>query len=105
MSDMITTKTEIDGLLSKIDSCHKKMGGLIAEFIITKTQSGKHQNIETDLKNLVNELPEQDRNDVLIYALASLARAGLPTGSICNSESMNTKKKKTNDIFANRGLY
>ena len=118
MSDMISTQTEIDGLLQKRDQINNKLSALIADFVRTRINEGKTNNVEKDVDNLLKGVSIEDRVLILTKALSMLAKNSAGK-SQKNSDDysdefdgMFSSRRKTDkrtpknrsDLFSNRGF-
>ena len=95
--------TEIDALVSKKEQCLEKISNVLAEACITRAKNGKINSLENDIKNVISQLPDEDKI-VVLEKLAVILSSQISGGKSSINNDRDYSKGKRNDIFAHRSF-
>lgn len=74
-SNFMTTKTEIDGIVDKLDLCNTKMANVIANLCIDKVKDRSlSDNTYVEILKILQDLPEVYKSKILAQSMIIVAK-------------------------------
>lgn len=107
-NNFMEARTEIEGYITKMDDVKRKIAGLVVEACEGRASKGNINNLEKDIKSLLDGLSESDKNDVLTMALTFITKRSGNTSRRRNNDDdddySSRDTRNTSNLFRNRGF-